>query len=181
MKPPVLDRMWETFLRVGEKRPEDVESASAAVVRDAEDNDLAAALAVLRALREHVLPLIRRLEERGVIDWYSFLVHGQECVPTEDVSGVYIHLRLSLTSDFNTNTLTLPEPWCMTRRMTGVDMGGVAVDKLLGGLRQAWKLHGEQATWLFEFLEQHEDEPATLYQLGQYLHYLSNMTQMRVA
>lgn len=189
---PKFASMFETFLPVaepikGDLAPEGDPTYLAA--RGVEPE----APAILRQIRDDVLPLVRRLEAYG-LEWYSFLIHSyQSGVPTtpEDPKA-YIHLRLSfkLYQDGMTDPAHLkphlPERWLMTRKIElSREIAGVYPATLVDDdIERAWWMIGEQSVWLLSLIEQHKadaDGLALTRHVRQFLHYFANATQMKVA
>ena len=148
--PPVIDRAWLMAQGIEGDAP-----------------------AVLRTLRQRVLPLLRDLERKAVLRSYSFLVHdrtsGVPC-PPEDPSP-YIHLRLVLNPVADARKL-LPKEWVFVRR--------VKADK---DEERAHNLIDRQAALYREIVEAApgDNEVDVLRYVGQHLHFFANMSQMRVA
>jgi hypothetical protein len=109
-------------------------------------------------------------------------------VPTNaNDEDVYLHVRLGLQIGSTPDMLlaSLPEHCMMTRR---IEVGWVTnilgIDKTLlknEDIGEAWRVIGEQSEWLLKMLNSHKEE-ANIYpsQTAQFLHYFSNMTQLRV-
>lgn len=199
---PNLSRMWEAFLSVqvtvpakrarrAKNRGEAPVAARApefseAVRRDALDGP-DVALACARCVRSEVLPLVRRLERLGAIDWYAILFHDRSGgVPTtEEDGGAYAHLRLGAVREGDDLGALVPSPpWRWVRLSVDVsEIAGVDRSALAGAeISRAWGLLGAQSEWYLDFLEQYEslDGPELLRHLGQHLHFLANVTRMRV-
>jgi len=176
MNAPNLSRMWETYLRIDAK-PGKPRAASAT-------------LAVIKVLREQVLPYVRRLERYHGVEWYSFLVHD---APEGAPPGAYIHLRISraaqphmlppiLGGDLRKMRMPLRR-WTQPKRIVAPacrEIAGLARTALRSGdIRRAWKLIGEQSAWVLSLLEQHQpDDLAVALHATQFMHYFSNMLQL---
>jgi hypothetical protein len=178
MQKPTLDRMWETFLRLD--------------VVPTEPPEAAGAIAMLRHVREKLLPLVRQLERDAVIDWYCYVLHGRASgVPTtEDDQNVYIHLRVTTKSDVTESRFlaALPSEWLMTRRIVAPECREISgLDRSVfreADIERAWWLIGEQAEWMLALIEQHDpgvEDLQLIQHTAQFLHYFANMTQLRIA
>lgn len=178
MNKPALTRMWEAFLPV--------------MVTPTVPEGAALSVAVLRHVRQELLPLLRRLEAEGTIDWYSFLLHGHPADPNR----VALHLRATFTPEFMSRigpsdavgpshlyAVGLPHEWLQARAIVPPacqDIAGLDKAALVGGdIARAWWLIGEQAAWLLHLVESHDQkmgEIPLLMHIVQFLHYLHNMT-----
>jgi hypothetical protein len=170
MQKPDLDNMWEFFIKIP------------AMV----DNGL-----LYDMIRFKICPTISQLRNIGKIEWYSFLVHDRESgVPTtEDDKSPYLHVRVSFKSGYvigreDLNKL-LPD-YCqkqLTQQCKDVEsILGIETSLLKDeDIGEAWRIIGEQSEWVMKMLAIFKDNvqvPCT--QIGQFLHYYSNMTQLRV-
>lgn len=168
MKSPNLGRVIETFIRI-----ESREGVTA--VEFWQD--------YLDLLRSKVAPLIGRLLDAGIINWYSFLVHNRDSgVPTgEQDSYNYVHLRVQVTDTSNESGLIKQLPsWClMTQKMRiphPPSLDKVDVQSLNNGkVEQGWKALGEASEWVLNMLECHDpNKPIPVQNVGQFLHYIGN-------
>lgn len=170
--------MWETYLRID--------------VKPGSPRKASAPLAVVKVLREQVLPLVRRLEDRDVIEWYSFLVHG---APDGEKPGAYIHLRMSIVDgvaflssrlrDLHDGIKQARGKWTEPKRIVAPacrEIAGFDRTAFTGvDIRCAWKLIGEQSAWVLDLIEQHSDKTsdlAVVLHAVQFMHYFSNMLQL---
>lgn len=137
-----------------------------------------AALAVLRLVRKRVLPLVRRLERRGILFSYSFLVHdrasGVPCLKSD--KRAYLHLRLILSSagvrrDAIIVRKALPKAWTILRHV-----------KPTPEEKRVHFVLDAQARWYLRLVEWSADlsDEALLQCIGQHLHYFANMAQVSV-
>lgn len=178
-------KVWETFLLISPGTTDEAPAADPAylIAKGMEPE----APQVLRLLRQHVIPAIELLKTEK-LNWYSFLVHNRDSgVPTtEDDKNCYIHLRVRFEDKID---LRLPLPFCMTRPIElGREVAGVD-RKLLAAqpfdpIDLVWDLIGEQSQFLVRVVGLHRDgidDFELLKQIRQFLHYFSNMTQMRIA
>ena len=172
MQKPNLNRTWETFIKIG--LPNEVPLAK-----------------FYHMIRTNVYPTISDLKQKGIIDWYCFLVHDRKSgVPTtEDDDNLYFHIRFSLKKEINSKDF-LPKYCVMTRKVklewvTDISITKTEVmDKSLfknGEIEEAWRIIGEQSEWLFSLLDIYkEDVKITRKQILPFLHYYANMTQLQV-
>lgn len=102
MEKPNLNRMWETFIKIG----------SAENILNAYH---------LGIIRSKIYPLIILLKNKEIIEWYSFLIHGRNSgVPTtEEDDNIYFHIRVSLKENIDSDNFlkTLPGYCVMTRKI----------------------------------------------------------------
>ncbi len=168
LKKPDLDRMWETFLKVSF---EDVQSHKH-----------------FQTLRLDLLPIISQLMERGLIDWFCFLLHDRNSgVPTDaDDPSLYLHLRFSVRENVDPHAIiaSLPEYFIMTRQIERNRVESIAgIDNSLLKQQQiveAWRVIGEQSEWLLDMLQIYrEDVTVPPEQVSQFLHFFANMTNIR--
>ena len=80
MEKPDLNRMWETFIKIG--LPTDPSTFNR----------------VIHMIRLKMYPIISSLKKDEVINWHHFLIHGRGSgVPTtKDDDNAYFHIRFSL-------------------------------------------------------------------------------------
>lgn len=172
MKAPALNRMWETFLYLSDGAEDGAENSGGEAINPA--------LVILKRLREDVLPLVRRFEREGLVEWYSFLIHdraGGVPVPEGD-RGVYVHLRFSVTAGVSESAYVFPSQWAMTRPVPMPHFE--AVDAVYPTWE--WRLLGEQSALVLKVIEKNItlDDEGQSQCLGQFLHHFSNMTQMHL-
>jgi hypothetical protein len=170
MQKPNLENMWEFFIRIPAK-------ADLGLLHD--------------MIRFQVFPIVSRLMSDGAIEWYSFLVHNRESgVPTaKDDNNVYFHVRVSFKNGYTVSKEELDKllpDYCqkhLTKKCTDVkSINGIEQSSLKNGdLAEAWRIIGEQSEWVMRMLEIHnEGAQVPVNQIAQFLHYFSNMTQLRV-
>jgi len=167
---PNLDLMWDTFVRLSWE-------------------DIPVGKHIAR-LRHDIAPLISRLKDQGVIDWYCFLIHDRRSgVPTtENDTNPYFHIRFALREGVDPDNLvgSLPKYCVMTRQIKHEWVDSILdVDKSLlknGEIEGAWRIIGEQSELLLNLLSIYrEDVEIPPQQIAQFLHFYANMTQLRVA
>ena len=132
-------------------------------------------------LRLRIAPLIQDLKLKGVIDWYSFLVHSRRNgVPTHSTdNGFYIHLRLEFTEYLEENELQTHLPsWCeMTQRMPiPQSMDTIDLSTLKDQeVERGYQILGETSELVLKMLEVHDQNSSVPAQnISQFLHYLGN-------
>ena len=142
-------------------------------------------------IRFQVFPIVSKLMSEGTIEWYSFLVHNRESgVPTtKEDDNAYFHVRVSFRDGYVVSkeefNKLLPD-YCqkhLTRQCPGVEsISGIEKSALRNGdIAEAWRIIGEQSEWVMSVLEIHrEGVQVSTKQIAQFLHYYSNMTQLRV-
>jgi DNA-binding Lrp family transcriptional regulator len=160
MKKPDLDRIWETWIRIGiptESRQEWVDK-------------------VVDVMRSCVWELVSVLEGKKVIEWYQFLVH-----PRENDGNLYFHVRFSLRKDVGSEEfLKLLPSYCLypvhVERREVESISGVTSVLLKGGkIEEAWRIMGEQSEWMLHLIEVHEADGMLIEQFAQFMHYYLNM------
>ena len=135
-------------------------------------------------LRSSVLPLVRKLQADGVIDWFGFLTHdyhsGVPTLPSD--RDAYLHLRITLAPEATVEQLQslLPPAWRWTRPMSFPDppyLDRVEVSTLAGGNPLlGWQLLGLHSEWVLAFVEAHDPDVDIPYlNAAQLVHYLDNM------
>jgi hypothetical protein len=166
MQKPNLNQMWETFVKLS---LEDVPTGKH-----------------INVIRKRISPLFSRLEKEGVINWYCFLIHDRNTgVPTSpDDNNLYFHIRFSLVKNVDPNDF-LPSYCVLTRKtqvawveaITGIDKSLLKNEEI----EEAWRILGEQSEWVSKMLEIFkEDRDIPLSDIGQFLHFFANMTQLRI-
>jgi hypothetical protein len=169
MNRPDLNRMWETFIRIPRA-------------------DVASGIHV-ETIRKRLAPMIDSLLNNRMIDWYCFLIHDKTSgVPTNpNDEDAYFHVRLGLQTGSTPDMLltSLPDYCTMTRPIEATWVENIlGIDKTLlknEDIGEAWKVIGEQSEWLLKMLNSHKEETNIFpTQMAQFLHYFSNMTQLRM-
>lgn len=170
LEKPDLDRMWETFIRIPV------------------ENNLFRHSELFSIARTKVQPVIFLLIENKIINWYSFLIHDRHSgVPTnEEDNSPYFHVRVSLREDVDPKIfLTLLPNYCiLTRRIEQgqKSISGINSSILVNeDISEAWRIIGEQSELYLRLLAIHKnDMTIPPQQIAQFLHFLANMTQIRV-
>lgn len=174
MQKPNLDRMWETFIKIPSENGQ---------VRF---NDL------FDIIRFNISTMIQRLKDEGIIDWYCFLIHDRNSgVPTsQDDNNPYFHVRIALRENKEIDSpASLPKYCVMTRKIDRAWVERVSLtrnetfDTSLfrnESIEEVWRIIGEQSEWLLNTLNAYkENVNIPSLHISEYLHYYSNMTQMR--
>jgi len=171
MEKPNLERMWETFIKFS---MEDIYSAKHFDI-----------------IRNQIYPLITKLKDDGIINWYCFLVHNKDSgVPTTpDDTSLYFHIRFDVKEDINLMQF-LPSYCVLTRKIEpswvkDISIGqGVKFDTMLmkdESIEEVWRLIGEQSEWVLNLLNSFkENVTIPLQYVGQFLHYYANITMLQV-
>jgi hypothetical protein len=166
MEKPDLNQMWETFVRLSW-----------------DDVPLGRHINIIR---EKIFPLLSDLEKKGIINWYCFLIYDRKSgVPTSnDDNNPYIHIRFSLTREIAPKDF-LPSYCVLTRKIPVAGVNTIAgIDKTLlknEEIVEAWHIIGEQSECIFKMLDIFKEGiNIPLNQIGQFLHFFANMTQLRV-
>ena len=166
MQKPDLNQMWETFVKFSW---EDVPTGRH-----------------IDIIRNKIFPLISRLENEEIINWYCFLIHDRKSgVPTsENDENPYFHIRFALKKDIEPKEL-LPNYCVLTRKIEVSWVEAITgIDKALlknGEIEEAWRIIGEQSEWIFRMLNIFkEDINIPLRNVGQFLHFYANITQLRI-
>jgi hypothetical protein len=166
---PDLNRMWETFIKIG-------------------TSDAASFERLVHVIRFMIRPMISDLMQKRVINWYCFLIHDRHSgVPTsEDDNNAYFHIRFALEADVEPERVldSLPDHCVMTRRVeprletiSGIDKSLLKNEEI----EEAWRIIGEQSQWLLNMLSIHKEEVEVQpQQIAQFLHFYANMTQLRI-
>jgi len=171
METPHLQSMWETFIKI----------------QDSHDVSI-----IFEIIRSKISPLLHELLDKNCINWYCFLVHDRKSgnIPSpEGDNSFYFHLRLNLVENVNGEDFMkmLPDYCVMTRKANEENHSLISgIDKSLlksGQIEDAWRIIGEECELIIKIMEIYIDEcePEKMrLQMAQYLHYLSNITQIRL-
>ncbi len=138
-------------------------------------------------LRTRITPLVRELMASGLINWFSFQVHGYESgVPTtKEDRASYVHLRMALAEGADAATLPgrLPTYCQMTQRVPLE--GALAIAGSGSGpdhaelARRIWRSAGETADTLLIMLDIYPSgKPVPLDCLVEQFHLFANQLQI---
>jgi len=163
MNKPVWDRTYETFILI----PGDYSPGKKEVGWNT----------YMDFFKKTVAPTIWTVYDRGMIDWFSFLVHDQESGVPLQIKGIYIHLRFSLTTSYSIEEVTdcFPTHFQGTRQMDTPDTLDAVEVNLLSDYDEGWRLMGESSMWVMNFIRIHGDKFVPPIHARQFLHYLENM------
>lgn len=133
----------------------------------------------LDQLRRDVLPHIRKLQSDGQLRWYSFLIHDANMLKEHEPSDgrLFIHLYLQPTTGLDLQRFKgrLPGHFEKPQQNTLGKIGGVDEAALRDrNWAHAWKILGEASEWVLCLLEGHGNNPISLPQVVQFLHFVTN-------
>lgn len=178
---PKTSTVWRTFLKIDSPLLQDKAPVADALWLAQQGMNESSPI-VVGLLRRHVVMLQKILGPR--LKWMWFFVHNRESgVPTtEDDKAAY--LDITLVFDYPT-TFSLLRPYVMTRpdELSNA-CAGWDLTKLRSGTKDVHGLHNMQAQMVLQFLKCFHSDVDTmtiLKHMRQYLHYLANVTQMRIA
>lgn len=167
--------MWETFIRI----PSQNGKTSYSILFD--------------IVRFKIRPIVLRLRDDGIINWYCFLIHNKESgVPTSmDDKNAYFHIRLALKNEIKRNFPEfLPDYCIMTRKVEGNWVGQISITKQIKfdtsllkeeRIEEIWRIIGEQSEWLLNTLAVYKNDIAIpALHISEFMHYYANMTQLPV-
>ena len=171
MEKPNLNRMWETFIKV--PKEEDKTKYYNLLYND---------------IRFKIQPVISKLIENNLINWYHFLIHNRDSgVPApEGDNDLYFHIRFSFKDHANPEDILnlLPDYCVMTQHIDPPLKSVEGIDNTIiknEEIEEAWRIIGEQSEWLLRMLAIHkEDANVSIQQVGQFLHYFASMAQLRI-
>lgn len=179
---PLKSRVWKTYLRIDSTILGDTPPVADPVWLQARGIEESSPI-VIGLIRKHILPLRLKYGPASLPKMW-FLVHNRESgVPCDEKDkGAY----LDITLFFHTpKALRLPAPFVMTHVSSlGSACAGWDLDKLKGGIFSVYEMLNRQAMLVLEFMHAFDpkvDDLTVLKHLRQYLHYLSNISQMRIS
>jgi hypothetical protein len=171
MQRPTLNRMYETFIKIG-TLPMTYQH-------------------IFSLIKTKVYLTVKRLKKDGKVDWYSFLIHSRESgVPTTvDDNNLYFHIRFSLSKDVNEKDVsaTIPDFCVMTRKapLSGIESISMSKTKYNPSLRkhegieEVWRILGEQSELMLKVFDSYKDDAIIpVEEIGSLLHYFHNMVQI---
>ena len=136
--------------------------------------------AYLHQLRAECAPVVRALQTREAIDWYSFLVHNRASAGRDDLPAAFpepfIHFRFSPPKGTASNELldSLASPFLHPIATTLGRVDGINVTAVPSGWADAWWIIGEASDWVLKLVEAHSEDFADPAQFVQFLHYITN-------
>jgi len=127
--------------------------------------------------RKAVAPVIWLLFDRGMVSWFSFLIHGLESGVPLAIKGIYVHLRFSIATSFSIEDIEdcLPPHFQGTRKMETPDTLDAVKVETLTDYDEGWRLMGESSIWMMNLLGIHKEGDIPKENIQQFLHYLENM------
>jgi hypothetical protein len=159
MKKPNLDRMWETWIKIG--IPQGYQELFNRAVS---------------IIRSQVSETVSVLETREMIDWYQFLIHGKE-----NDGNLYFHIRFSLRNGTDSKDFldSLPS-YCLDpkhiERRDVESISGILKTLLKNDeIEEAWRIIGEQSEWIIHMVSIHKDGGIPIQQFIQFMHFYTNM------
>lgn len=185
----LVDRalVWKAYLPIVSHRDviskEDIEWFAA---RGIVEKQLRGARAVMRLVRGDIVLLVRELQEKHHLDAFSFLIHDHVGgVPTRFRKRAYIDLTLYFAKKVGVRKLfssawKFVGPGGMTEEVAGIDSALFIEKKVQTGI----DLINAQCEWYLQLVESFGPEASdmdVLKQVGQYLHFFANMSQLRVS
>lgn len=173
MKKPTLDRMYETFIKIG------------TFPMPYQD--------IFQTIKAKLYPTVMKLIDEDKINWYSFLIHDKGSgVPTtdDDVNG-YLHIRFSLSNENVKDAFIegLPDFCVMTRKVNLTSVQSISFEggkynpslRKHDSIEEVWRIIGEQSELIITILDSYKDDVIIPPQeIGSHLHYFLNMVQMSV-
>lgn len=173
MEKPHLNRIWETYIEI----PMNPKMSHSGFLHSAYD-----------ILRMKVRPMVLDLIQKGT-KWYCFLFHQSQ---VQGDPKLYWHIRFepkegiddkekvnALLPDYCDKAKTeLNEKVESIRTINGIDESLIKDGKI----EEAWRILGEQSEWFLNMLEIHgEGIKIPSKQIGQFLHFFFNMSQVLFA
>jgi len=154
MKKPDLERMWETWIKIGPKR--------GLTQKNIQDT-----------IRTKIGTLFPHLLIEGKITWYHFLMHPYR----EDPTNIYFHIRYSptdaMTEDDLSDYCVPPKKISLKRHIAGINRSIIKNDEI----EEAWRIIGEQSEWIINLIDIHKENSGwiPIDQIVQFMHYYFNM------
>jgi hypothetical protein len=164
MEKPKLERMWETYVKLG--MPQTV------------TNQL-----LFSTIRSKLYPMLHTLKIEHTIKWYCFLLHPSR---TKGDQNFYFHIRLEPKDEINNTeqVLNILPDYC-EKEMTVLckDVENITsisgIDKSLlknEEIEEAWRILGEQSEWLMNMVNIYKEEVIVpVSNITQFMHFFLNM------
>lgn len=172
MEKPNLNRTWETFIKI----PSEENMTYAILLRN-----------VCNTIRFKIYPMISDLKSKNMLKWYCFLLHPSR---RKGDTNSYFHIRFEpkegiddkervnailpnfCEKDITANFMDVEEN---PKEINGIDNPLLKNEEI----EEAWKILGEQSEWFMNMLNIHkENVDITAKQIGQFLHFYFNMSQL---
>jgi hypothetical protein len=154
MERPDLDRMWETWIKIGPS------------------SNLTQRM-LWESIRNTIYPIVSDLEKRKIIDWYHFLFHPNP----HDPENAYFHLRFSVPENVReVRDMALPSYCAWPEKIAPIkNIAGIDERLLIGEeIEEAWRLIGEQSEWIIDLVRTHKQDIPDV-QFVQFMHFFMNM------
>lgn len=159
MKKPNLDRMWETYIKIG------LPGVSLQQI--------------ICMIRTKISPMVSHLKSDEIINWYHFLIHPNP--KNKDDPNMYFHIRFDVKKDIKSpDDLHLPD-YCEknlthkihpNRKIAGINKSLLKNEEI----EEAWRIIGKQSEWIMNMLNIHkENVEVPITQIIQFMHYYLNM------
>lgn len=140
----------------------------------------------LDMLRTHIMPLISVLKEKWEVKWYCFLIHNSTNGVPIPYDGPQYHIRFENSVGMEKTELIthLPDYCEMLREIKSSNNKISGIDEKLlrnDDVGEAWRIIGETSEWILSLIDAHKPEiPISPNQIAQFLHYIANVTQIRI-
>jgi hypothetical protein len=160
MQKPDLDRMWETYIRIGLPHEASLHQC-------------------INIIRSKIYPMISSLKNDGTINWYHFLIH--ENPDDKHDPNLYFHIRFDVKKNISSPDDLHLLDYCeknMTKKVEPIrEITGLPTSLLRNEeIEEAWRIIGEQAEWIIKMLNIHkENVEIPISQIIQFMHYFLNM------
>jgi hypothetical protein len=172
MEKPNLNRTWETFIKI----PSEENMPYSILLRN-----------VCNTIRFKIYQMVSDLKSKNMLKWYCFLLHPSR---RKGDTNSYFHIRFELKEGIDDKervNAILPD-YCekdMTANFMDIEenpreIGGIDNPLLKNEeIEEAWRILGEQSEWFRNMLNIHkENVDITAKQIGQFLHFYFNMSQL---
>ena len=175
---------WKAYLPVGKPKLKVTQTdLDFFAQRDVGAEQLAGALAVMRRVRQDVVPLVRRLERCRGLDAYIFLIHGRaEGVPTRS-AGAFVDVSLYFLYDAPA-AKWIPAKWKYVQPVYVVDedVAGLDCATFRKSISRRAILCEQSALYLrlVEAFKPEASDVEVLKQVGQFFQFFENMSQLTV-
>ena len=167
--------VWKAWLPVPSlKIPVSTENIEWFALRSISKAELCFALRVLRLIRKELIPVLSLCEDTGK---YMFLIHERNRKPHIDVTFWFSH-------PIGIRTFFTPKWSIQVIRTITKEIAGIYSNALCEGTKSAIDLICEQSAWYVKLIHSYDESLSDielLKQIGQYLHFFSNMSQLRVS
>jgi hypothetical protein len=164
---PDFQSIWETYIKIG-----------------LPDVDIHARVQkTVQMIKSEVSDTVSKLTEKGIIDWYQFLVHPNPRDGSD--KNWYFHILFNVKKNI-TNSQDLDLPSYCIKELTGrvCERDPIYFNKIAGisdfllenhDIGLAWKLIGEQSEWLIKMINIYKDVIPIEPDIVQFYHFYLNM------